>query len=354
MIELDTSEVQITHRGSEIRLRRQISGCLLGAAAGAAMLFLAGGAMAAEYTMKIGFATFKDVQHQWSSWMKEEVEKKSNGRISVKLFPKSQLGAIPRQIEGVRLGTQQGFVAPTDFFSGVEPRFGVFSIPMVFKNKLHAVKVIIDPELNKEILSLGADKGMEHVFIFTHSTAHYLAKNPIKRLDDFKGKKLRVNATPAEREKMRRFGASAVPMPLSEVVPALQRGVIDGTMSGIVVYVVFKFNRISKVLTRTDDTLIVSSAVLSQAWLKKLPGDLRKIVVDTATGLQMRANEFSHKSEDFFLKKWKDGGGTLEMLPRADLTKIQSLPADVGDKVTKGDPKVHAFYNRIKEVGKKY
>ena len=258
----------------------------------AAGAFTVSSAQAADYTMKIGLATFKDVQHQWANWMKEEIEKKSNGRIAVNVFPKSQLGAIPRQIDGVRLGTQQGFVAPTDFFSGIDPRFGVFSIPVLFEDKLHAAKVIADPQLNKDILSLGGDKGMETTAIFTHSTAHYLAKNPITKLEDFKGKKFRVNATAAEREKMRRFGASAVPMPLSEVVPALQRGVVDGTQSGTVVYVVFKFNRISKVLTRTDDTLIISSAVLSQSWLKQLPADLREMVVETGRSLQAQEREF--------------------------------------------------------------
>ena len=324
------------------------------AAAFAAGLIACTSAAAADYTMKIGLATFKDVQHQWSLWMKEAVEKKSNGRIAVNIFPKSQLGAVPRQIDGVRLGTQQAFVAPTDFFAGVDPRFGVFSIPVLFKDKIHAAKVIADPALNKEILGLGGDKGMQTVSIFTHSTAHYLAKSPITRLDDFKGKKLRVNATAAEREKMRRFGASAVPMPLSEVVPALQRGVIDGTMSGTVVYVIFKFNRISKVLTRTDDTLIISSAVLSKSWLKKLPADLRNIVVDTAMSLQSKASTFSHANEKFMIGKWKESGGSLTSLPAGDLAKIRSMLADVGEQVTKDNASVHALYNRIRAVGGKY
>ena len=311
-------------------------------------------AQAADYTMKIGLATFKDVQHQWAKWMKEEIEKKTNGKIAVNIFPKSQLGAIPRQIDGVRLGTQQGFIAPTDFFAGIDPRFGVFSIPVLFKDKLHAAKVIADPALNKDILALGSDKGLENTAVFTHSTAHYLAKNPITKLGDFKGKKFRVNATAAEREKMRRFGASAVPMPLSEVVPALQRGVVDGTQSGTVVYVVFKFNRISKVLTRTDDTMIISSAVLSQSWLKTLPADLRKIVVDTGRGLQAKSSAFSHKSENFMIGKWKESGGSLTTLPAGDLSKIREMLADVGETVTKGDPKVHAFFRKVKATGAKY
>ncbi len=332
-------------------MRKHIALATVALAVGA---FGAASAQAADYTMKIGLATFKDVQHQWADWMKEEVEKKSNGRIAVEVFPRSQLGAIPRQIEGVRLGTQQAFVAPADFFAGVEPRYGVFSIPVLFKDKQHAAKVIADPALNKEILALGADKNMETVSIFTHSTAHYLSKEPIRKIEDFKGKKFRVNATAAEREKMSRLGGVAVPMPLSEVVPALQRGVIDGTQSGTVVYVVFKFDKISKVLTRTDDTLIISTAVLSPAWLKQLPADLRSMVVSTAHGIQSKTSAFSHENENAMIAKWKEGGGSLISLPDGDLAKIRSTLADVGEKVTKDDAKVHAFYQRIREVGAKY
>ena len=325
------------------------------ASAALAVAALAGpSAQAADYTMKIGFATFKDVQHQWADWMKAEVEKKSAGRIQVDLFPRSQLGAIPRQIEGVRLGSQQAFVAPSDFFAGVDPHYGVFSIPVLFRDKAHAAKVIADPGLNKEILALGADKSMETVSVFTHSTAHYLAKSPITRLEDFKGKKFRVNATGAEREKMDRLGGVAVPMPLSEVVPGLQRGVIDGTQSGTVVYVIFKFDRISKVLTRTDDTLIISTAVLSQPWLKQLPADLRSIVISSAHGLQEKASKFSDENENAMIAKWKEGGGSLTSLPADDLAQVRTLLAGVGEKVTKGDPKLHAFFQRIKEVGAKY
>lgn len=311
-------------------------------------------AISADYTMKLGFATFKDVQHQWGLWYKEALEKASNGRIEVTLFPKSQLGAVPRQIDGVRLGTQQGFSAPTDFFSGIDSRFGVFSIPKVFNDKLHAARTLLDPELNKEILAVGGDKGLETVNVYTHSTAHYFGKKPIRRLADFKGLKLRVNATAAEREKMRRFGASAVPMPLSEVVPALQRGVIDGTMSGAVIYVIFKFDRIGKVLTRTDDTLIVSVNTLSKAWLKTLPADLRTMAIAEAGKLSQKTMDYSHANEKFMLKKWAEGGGSLVNLPAEDMAKIRTMLADVGDVVTKDNPKVNAFYKRIKEVGKKY
>ena len=172
-------------------------------------------------------------------------------------LPASQLGPVPRQIEGIQLGTIEAVLLPADFFVGLEPRYGVFSIPGLFKDMKNAAATIADPALNKEILALGESKGMVGVTAFVYSAADYFGKDPIKRLDDFKGKKFRINATPAERERMSVLGATAVPLPTNEVVPALQRGAIDGTQSAIALFVNFKYIDLGKVLTQTDDTMLV-------------------------------------------------------------------------------------------------
>ena len=209
----------------------------------------AGIASAADFTMKLGFATINDQNQQWANWYKEAIERGSNGRIEVQIYPASQLGPVPRQIEGIQLGTIEAVLLPADFFVGLEPRYGAFSIPGLFKDMKNAAATIADPELNKEILALGETKGMIGITAFVYSAADYFAKDPIRRLDDFKGKKFRINATPAERERMRVLGATAVPLPTNEVVPAIQRGAIDGTQSAIALFVNFKYIDLGKVLT---------------------------------------------------------------------------------------------------------
>ena len=95
--------------------------------------------------MKFGTATINEGQHQFLKFYKEEVEKASGGRIEVQVYPASQLGPIPREIEGVQLGSIQGFIGPVDFFVGVDPRFGVFSAPMLFSDDANAAATIHDP-----------------------------------------------------------------------------------------------------------------------------------------------------------------------------------------------------------------
>src|ERR1043165_3363106 len=81
-------------------------------------------------TMKFGTATFNDPQHEYIKFFKHELEQKTNGRITVEIYPQSQLGPIPRQIEGLQLGTVEGFIGPADFYVGVDKRYGVFSAPV--------------------------------------------------------------------------------------------------------------------------------------------------------------------------------------------------------------------------------
>jgi len=324
------------------------------AAGFAALALFAAPVTAAEFVMKFGTATFNESQHQYIKFYKEAVEKASNGRIEVGIYPRSELGPIPRMIDGLQLGTIEAYIGPADFYVGVDPRFGVLSTPMLFKNNDHASATVLDPALNEHLLGLGEPKGIVGLGTFGLGSSNYAAKSPILRLADFSGKKLRVNATAMEREKMRRLGATAVPMPLNEVLPSLQRGVIDGTMSGTSVFVAFKFNDVVKTITVTNDTMLVSLAVVSKVWLDKLPPDLRKIVVDEGRKAQVR----THKWEQEFTKTlevaWKDMGGQMHTLPPDDLAKMSDLLKSVGDDVTKDQPPVLEELKKVRAVAAKH
>src|SRR6202167_959092 len=127
---------------------------MLAAAAALALLTLAGPATAADFVLKFGTATMNETQHQFIKFYKEEVEKASGGRIEVQIYPASQLGPIPAEIQGVQLGTVQGYIGPVDFFVGVDPRFGVFSAPMLFKSNENAIATVQDPAIQKTMFDM--------------------------------------------------------------------------------------------------------------------------------------------------------------------------------------------------------
>ena len=309
---------------------------------------------AAEFVMKFGTATVNDAQHHYATLYKETLEKASNGRIEVQVYPASQLGAIPVEIQGVQLGSIQAFMGPVDFFTGVDQRYGVFSAPMLFRDEANTAAAVHDPDFEPTILGLAAAKGLVGIATLGAGASDYAARHAILRLSDFQGKKLRINGSELERAKMSRLGATGVAMALSEVMPALDQGVIDGTISGFAVFVPFKMNTLVKVVTITNDTEIVSIAMVSKRWLDSLPPDLRQLVIDTGRAIEPRAQDWTVQSLKQLQQQWIELGGEVHVLPAGDMAKMATLLAPVGDEVTKPQPAVHDFYEQIRAVAAKH
>jgi TRAP-type transport system periplasmic protein len=309
---------------------------------------------AAQYVMKFGTPTMNDAQHHFLLQYKDALEKASGGRIEVQVYPASQLGTVPIEIQGTQTGSIQAFMAPVDFFTGIDQRFSVFTAPMLFRDKEQAAKVVHDPALEPKILSLAEPKGLVGMIMMSVGTSHYAARKPILRLDDFKGKKLRINGSPLERAKMSKLGATGVAMSLSEVMPALDQGVIDGTISGFAVFVPFKMNTLVHVVTVTNDTFLISIAVVSKRWLDSLPPDLQKTVIDTGRSLEPAAQTFALEELKRLRARWIEMGGEIHELPPEDLARMKTLLTPVGDEVTASDPPVNAFLHEVRGVAAKY
>src|SRR5215470_7533690 len=101
------------------------------------------------YVMKLGIATINDAQHEWCRRFVAKVEKDSGGRIKGEIYPASQLGPIPRQIEGVQFGAIQGYVGPPEFLVGVDDRYQVLSAPGLVTDMEHGIRVASDVETAK-------------------------------------------------------------------------------------------------------------------------------------------------------------------------------------------------------------
>ena len=235
-----------------------------------------------KVVIKIGSVTINDTVHNLMKSFKSRVEARAGGRIAVEVYPASQLGAATNQIEGVQLGTQEMFAIPPAFFVGADRRFGVIDAPGIFETVQQMHATVLDPEFAQRYWLLGEAKGLVGVGMYCSDPNMYAFRAPMQNLDDFKGKKIRVFASPIEFELMKRYGATGVAMSLGEVLPSLQQGVIDGVRSGLSIFVPFKFYTIAKHVVRTEETISCPIQMASKVWLDKLPAETRKIVAEEA------------------------------------------------------------------------
>src|SRR5215469_11462082 len=167
-----------------------------GIAGGFAILFMCwlGPAHAQEktYVMKVTTPTINDGPHLLAKNFAAAVERDSGGRIKGEVYPASQLGSIPRQIEGVQFGAIQAAVIPPEFYVGVDERFEVMAAPGLVGSIEHAQRLAADPDVLKLMLGLGAQEVLHGVGMFMAQPASVIARAPIRHLGDLKGKKIRI------------------------------------------------------------------------------------------------------------------------------------------------------------------
>jgi TRAP-type transport system periplasmic protein len=314
----------------------------------AAALMLAGlatpaGAQGAPpITMKLSTATVNDTQHEWLKRFAAAVEKDSGGRIKGEIYPASQLGSIPRQIEGTQFASIQVWCGPPEFLVGVDERYEALSAPGLFTSREQYNRTIQDHAVTDLILGLGANKGLVGGGIFSIGPSSILTKKQINSLADYAGLKIRVLASPFQLELIKRMGGSPVAMTLGDVLPALQQGAIDGSLTTITQYTTLHFIDAAKYVVQTGQPYVSSISVISKKWLDGLPPDLQKIVRDDAKKVSVDILPYIDQFFDQQLQVWKDSGGSLTTLPPADQAAMLAKISTISDDLSASKPDLGA------------
>jgi TRAP-type C4-dicarboxylate transport system substrate-binding protein len=302
------------------------------------------------YVMKITAPTLNAAPDIYGKAFGAAVEKESGGRIKAEVYPASQLGAVPRQIEGTQFGSIQCAMLPPEFFVGVDERFEVLAAPGLVDSPALGHRVAADPAVAKMMLGLGADKGLHAVGLFYAEPSLVASRMPIRHLADFKGKKLRIFASDFQKVAFQRLGASPVAMSPSDVLMAIQQGTLDGAIAGITFLAGLHFHDAAKYVAMTSHASIFIVAECSKKWLDTLPEDLRQIIDRVGAS---EAKAFSSVADDITkkgTKRWTEGGGELIELPAQEHDEMVKMLASVGQDVAKSKPKVEEAYKLVTDA----
>jgi TRAP-type C4-dicarboxylate transport system substrate-binding protein len=330
--------------------------CLI--AAGVCILALPVGAARAQdknptYVMKISTPTIHDIPDTFARNYAADLEKDSGGRIKAEVYPASQLGAIPRQIEGTQFGAIQCEVVPPEFMVGLDERFGIMAAPGLVDSQQHGQKVAADPAVRELMLGLGANRGLHGVALFMAEPSAVVSKSAIRHLTDFKGKKIRIFASPFQSVAFERLGVTPVAMSLGDVLPAIQQGAIDGAVSGLGPIANMHFVDAAKFVTLTNQPAIFIIAEVNKKWYDSLPADLQRIVDDDAAKESVAINAFAIDLRAKTEASYTSGGGELIKLPPAEQTTFMQTLADVGADVSKSSPQLAAAYKTVVDAARR-
>jgi TRAP-type C4-dicarboxylate transport system substrate-binding protein len=212
----------------------------------------------------------------------KDVEQATGGRLKISVYSSGELPYKASDVLRI-VGSRQvemGDVA-FGFAAGDVPELNALSMPFsctsmdkFYDTLAPAIEKTVDEVLESKFKSTSI---MQWVM---PPQQLWLAK-PVDGIDGLKNLKVR-SWNREQAELMRLAGGSGVTITPAEVIPALQRGVVDGAFTAAVPALDWKFNEVTKFGYMMDLTLAHQSIVVNQAALQSLPEDLRKTLLAKA------------------------------------------------------------------------
>ena len=268
---------------------------------------------------------------------KELAEKYLPGKVQVQVFPNSQLFGDGQELDALLLGDVQ-FIAPSlSKFDRYTKKLQVFDLPFMFED-LAAVDRFQHSATGKTLLDSMTGKGIKGL-AYWHNGMKQLSTNKaqLKRPEDVKGLKFRIQPSDVLEAQFRALGANPQKMAFAEVYQALQTGVVDGqenTWSNIYTQ---KFYEVQKTIAETNHGVIDYMVITNAKWWDGLPADVKAGL----TKAMDEATAFGNKLADDINQRDKKviadaGKAKIQQLSKDDLAAWQKAMAPVWKKFEGG------------------
>ena len=308
----------------------------------AVWVVLCNGPVSAQYktTMKLASATAPD--HPYNVGARkfaDLIQKRTNGRIQIKIYPSLQLGKGEREmLEGVQQGAIDLLVTSTGPLGGFSPSINILDIPFLFRDFNH-VDLVMDGPIVRKLLD-DFEKVQVRGLAFWENGFRNLtnSKFAIRKVDDGKGLKIRTMENKVHLAAWKSAGFNPTPMAWGEVFVAMQQGVIDGQENPIAVYYTSKlWDARQNNLSLTSHVYSPAPLLMSKKIFDTMPKEDQKLFLDTALEVAKFQRKINRDAEEERLKEIAGKGVTV--VRDVDRESFKKAMAPVYDQFSSQFPK---------------
>lgn len=304
---------------------------------------------ASTMVIRLGYGhTEQHPYHQGALLFKQMLEKETQGRIKVNLYPNSQLGTESAMTEQVKLGTLTGTI--TGRFEEMSPKLYVSALPFLFRN-LDQIERVMKSPVGEKIFSFVEEKGLK-MLAWTHSGFRQVTNNvrPLRNPEDFRGLKIRTPPLENIVKTMEALGAVATPIEYTEVYTALKTGVVDGQENPYVNIWDGKFYEVQKYLSALNYIYVGSPFCVNLNWWNSLSSADQRLIKQAAVAGADRTNDLT-KTLDLKAKTDIAKAGVQIYEPtEAERSEFVAKVGPVNDYFIKKGEATQELINEIKAV----
>jgi len=227
-------------------------------------------------TIKFSHVAAKGTPKSYAAELfKKLAEQRTGGKVRVDLYPNSTLYKDKEELEALQMGAVQMLAPTLSKFGSLGIRdFEVFDLPFLFENRASVQRVTNGP-LGREMLSVLEPKGIKGLAYWDNGFKMMSANKPIRLPSDMRGLKVRIQGSKVIDEQMRAVGAIPQVMSFSEMVQALQTGVVDGAENPPTNFYSQKVYEVQKHLAVTNHGYIGYAVITNKKFWDGLPPNIR-------------------------------------------------------------------------------
>ena len=239
----------------------------------------------------------------------ELVKEKSNGEITIQIFPNAQIGNDRVTTEAAQAGTLDMTSSSTPNMASFHPHYMALDLPYVTKpeNQQKFYDAIDNGELGKYYRELSRSIGLETLMFSEYGYRNFVsATRPINSVEDFKGFKVRTTDSPVEVDVAKALGMNPAPIAWGETYTALQQGTVDGEGNTYSLLNDAKHTEVIKYATNSRHNYSMHLLMINKKKWDSLTDDQRRIMREAADEALKYEREISgpleQKAHDDFVK----------------------------------------------------
>ena len=258
-------------------------------------LVLSGSAVAEQaIVIKFSHVVAEDTpKGRAAAYFAKLVEQRTKGRVKIEVYPNSQLYKDSDEMAALQKGSVQMLAPSLAKFGQLGlPQFEVFDLPYIFDDYADAHRVTFGP-IGKELLNKLQSKGIVGLAYWDNGFKQISANKPLRKPDDMKGLKMRVQPSAVLQAQMRTLGAIPETMDFSAAYQALRSGAVDGTENPASNFYTQQMQDVQKHLSVTHHGYVGYAVILNRKFWDSLPADIRANLTSALRDATIFANDIA-------------------------------------------------------------
>ena len=286
----------------------------------------------AEYKLKFGHdMPSNSAQHEAAVKFATLVAERTQGHVTIHIYPSQQLGTDYDMIQAARTGEVDIILTPTAKLSTLVPQFQYVDLPFLCFHK-EDIYGVLDGESGQRLFDLLSPLGLIGVAFWESGFKQFTADKPIRTPDDFKGLKIRTMKSPIIMDQFKCLGGQAIPIDFHQTYDALKDGVVNGQENPLVSIVNMKFYEQQPHVIISNHGYLGYVCMLSKVSYDTLPSRYRDVLIRTLKETTDFERQRTHEMEETFMNTLKDARVDIYHLSREERLEFKEKTRHLSEK----------------------